>query len=124
MNQCRLTRLKRISAVAKILRRHPLEHGRGGLIKVQLNGYMDQAISRNRTVLGITSQDAGIGHAVAGLNPSYIRTHRGYDTRRFHADDEGQSRGITTLAEIDVNEVHARGLDLHHGLIRLGYRNG
>src|SRR5207245_1026683 len=107
----------------EIMRSHPLEHRGSGVAKVQIVWNLNEPIGGNGGVLGITSQCAGIGDAVTGPYIYYLRTGRRNDTRRLHANNEWNSRGIAALAEIDIDEVHARRFDLDYGVVRLWFGN-
>ena len=98
---------------------------------------MVAAASRSLTPCGIlTRRSAGTAAysayepmtpAQATRSPSLtvldLRAHRRDRTRAFLPDHERQWHRIPALAMISVNEVHARGGDLHHRFVGFGLRN-
>ena len=62
-------------------------------------------------------------NAVTGFHRLGLRAHRRDHTCAFLADHERQRDRIPALAMVDINEVHARGGNLHYCFIGLGLWN-
>ncbi len=102
------------------MRGEALQHRGGAVLEGQLGGQRDQAVGRDHHALGVGSDDAGPRHPIAHLHVGHARAHRGDGAGAFHARRERQGRLVGAGAEVDVDVVHAAGLELHLGLTGCG----
>ena len=90
--------------------RHALQHhGRGGLVADGVR-QLHQPVGGDEALLGIAAEDAGVRHAVAGLEIGDALPDGDHVARAFHADDGRKRRQrIEPRAIVDVDEIHADG---------------
>jgi hypothetical protein len=113
-----------VGGVGEVVGGHALEEGGGRLVGGDAIGHADKLGDGGDGLLGVGSANATPGNTVAHLEGGDIGAEGDYGSRSLLAGDEGQLGGIAALAEVGVDEVHARGLDGDEGLTRCGDRGG
>ena len=111
-----------IGAEQKIFGGQALQHHRrrrleGNIVR-QGHDEFRLDIARRR----IAAERAGVGHAVAGLEPRHPLAERNDLARALVAGNEGRRRRIGAGAEIDVEKIHADGVLADLDLARAGRR--
>ena len=124
MDQHRVVLLNGIGRVRKIVRRHSLQHGGGGLARGDAVGNCNQASDRRNRELRVSPGNAAPGNAVANFDAANVRPNANDDARRLLAGDERQRRRVAALAQVDVDEVDAAGLDLDERFAGAGRGGG
>src|SRR6185436_4190381 len=72
----------------------------------------------------ITSKAAEVGNTFTRFESGDVGADFDNNAGSFLPIDERQGRRITTLAEIDINEVHARRFDLNQRFVRFEFGSG
>src|ERR1700683_3200504 len=106
------------------MRRHALQKSSGRVFHAQSVGNLDQLRCGDQRVLGIAAHQAYGCDRVARGEPRDARAEFFHGTRSFTAGGEWERGFIDALAEVDLDEVDARGLDAYEHLTRFGNRNG
>ena len=65
---------------------------------------------------------AAVGHRVAHGDVVHARANLAHHAGRLNAGHPGQPRRVDAHAAVDVGEVDADGLDIHHRLVGAGGR--
>src|SRR6478736_1530357 len=92
---------------------HALEHGSGSLLIGHTIGNFDQAVGGDDGVLGVGTQNAGVGDTVARLDGGDVLAEGGDRAGGFLSGNEWQRDFVAAFAVVDVDEVHAYGGDFH-----------
>jgi hypothetical protein len=118
-------RFQRIGAIDQVVRGHALEHDRGAVVERDRVGKLDEFRRGYGHVLGVAARVHRVRNAVARYEAGNARRDGTHRARAFHARNEGQvRRGVSAVAEVDVDEVDARGGELHQHLTGLEFGLG
>src|ERR1700752_93162 len=101
------------------MRRHALKHRRCGVLEIQPFRNLYETTFRHRGILGITSKRTRVRDAIARLEHLYFAADFSYHARSFLSVYERKLRRITTLAKVNVDEVHTGCFDLHESFVWL-----
>ena len=108
--------------MGEVMRGHSLQHGGGRALQAQALGNLDQLRGGNQRVLGIAADHAGGRDRIAGGKSGDARAQLLHCARGLAARNQGQRGLVDALAEVDLDEVDAGGLnaDQHLSRPRLG----
>ena len=110
--------------VRQIVRRHPLQHGRSGGREIDVIRQFDQNMSGYGGVFGVGAAAHRVGDTVAGFEAGHFGAHRFDNAGGLVAGGERQIGLVEAHAEVNVDEVDARGRDLNQRLFGSGNRHG
>ena len=113
VDQARIARFERISGMRQVMRRHTLQHGCGGGLKVHRIGDLHQLPGRHSGIFGVRSARHGVSDAIARADIGDVGTNGFHRPRGFVAENNRRRGGIEAGAEINIDEIHARRRDLH-----------
>ena len=105
----------------QIVRGEPVHHRSGCLIVADRRRYRHQVLLGSRDVFCVRSQRSTPGHAVADLERLHLWADRSDHARAFLAGNEWQRRAQTAVAELSIDGIHSRDVDLNDclGSLRL-----
>src|ERR1041385_8852728 len=104
-----------IGAAQEILRSHAFQHDRGGDLVADTLRDLDHAVSRDKALLGIGADEAGVSDTPADLEIADAWADRSNHASPFRAWNERYRSRVMPGAVIDVEEIQPdRGLaNLH-----------
>ena len=113
VDQRSVATLQRERRSRQIVRRHALQHHRGGCMGIDSVGHSDELGFGNDCVLRVRSRGHCPGDAIARTPVDDTFSDALDDARSFHARRERQRHFVETCAMIDVDEVHAGCVELY-----------
>ncbi len=123
MNQRGLPRLQRIGAVRQVMRGEALKHRAGSGAQIQVIGQSHDARGRSERVLGVSTEDHRVGHAVTDLEVRHAAANVADHACGFGAVSERKRSFHAPDSILHVQVVQAGGRDLDENLAGSGLRN-
>jgi hypothetical protein len=111
---------ERVRRDREVMRRHALQHRRRAVAERDTLGQLHQAIGGHDAALGVGAGDVGVGDTVADADLGHVRTDGDDGAGGLEAERSRHGVRIEAGPEVDVDEVHARGLDRDHHLASAG----
>src|SRR5271156_1932044 len=106
------------------MRGHALEHGASRVAVANVLRDRHQRGGWRSHIFGVRPESAAPGDAVADLGCFHVSAHRGDYARTFLPNHEWHGRVVAPLADVDIDEVNARGGNLDQRLVTFRLRDG
>jgi hypothetical protein len=115
MNEGGVPRGQRERRVREVVRRHPLEHRRGGRLEAHALGNGDESPRGHDRELRVGARRHRVRDAVARPHLGDLGSHRFHHTRALVSRGERKGKRIETGPVIDIDEVDPCGRKPHEG---------
>ena len=115
---------QRVGRGREVVRRHALQHRRGAVAERHRIGQLHEAVGGDDAHLRVRAGDAAVRDAIARSHVAHVVADRRDRARRLEPERPRNGVRVEAGAEVDVDEVHAGGRDLHQRLAACQCRVG
>ena len=119
-----LSSFEREGVVGQVVRRHALEKCRRRLGEAHFFRQRHETLGRNRGELRVSSRHHDVADTSADLGLRNTLPDRLDDAGRFYARRKRAGERVEPSSVVDIDEIHANGLQAHEGFARSGFRGG